>query len=70
MASCRVGQVKTLGGVIATSKAIDQRSREGSKEKPIDSGVGILFSKPKVALLCLFKTTSIIEFSTVYSYLI
>lgn len=33
--------MKTLGGVIAASKAIDQRSREGRKERAIGSEFGI-----------------------------
>lgn len=41
LVSCRAGQVKTLGGVIAARKAIDQRSREGRKERAIGSEFGI-----------------------------
>lgn len=41
LVSCRAVPVKTLGGVIAASKAIDQRSREGRKERAIGSQSGI-----------------------------
>lgn len=33
--------MKTLGGVIAASKAIDQRSREGRKKRAIGLEFGI-----------------------------